>query len=156
MCRSAARFRREAGAVDRYTGPMPSRLLSIRVVLASVVLPALVVAADEAMLAFAYQHRWSAPTTLAVLGWFVVQTGMLSYVAGRWLPNWGWRLVVLCWSMLLINLLLAHAASVGRYINELLALAFPRGRSVRWRSGQSWDLQRGGVGWRFFLWLSCR
>jgi len=105
---------------------MASRNPSIRLVLASVVLPALVVAADEALLAFAYQHRWSVPTTLAVLGWFVAQTGLLCYVAGKWLPNWGWRLVVLFWSMLLINLLL-RGPSVGSDI-KLLALAFSSGQ----------------------------
>jgi hypothetical protein len=105
-----------------------SRPLSIRFVLASVILPALAVVSDEAMLAFAHQHRWSVPTTLTVFSLFVGQTGILTYVAGKWLPNWGWRLVVLCWSMLLINLLLSHAASVGKDINEVLSLAFSSGQ----------------------------
>ena len=107
---------------------MPFRHPLIRLVLVSAFFPALVVAVDEALLAFAFEHHWSVPTTLAVLGWFVAQTSMLSYVAGKWLPNWGWRLVVLCWSMLLINLLLVHTVSVGKYINELLALAFFSGQ----------------------------
>jgi hypothetical protein len=107
---------------------MPSRPLSIRFVFASVILPALAVISDEVMLSFAFQQRWSVPTTLAVFGLFVGQTGMLTYVAGKWLPNWGWRLVVLCWSMLLINLLLGHAVSVGKDINEVLSLAFSSGQ----------------------------
>jgi hypothetical protein len=107
---------------------MAARVLSMRLVFASVVLPAVVVVADEAVLALAIKHRWSVSSVLAVFAWFVVQTGLLSYVAGCWLSNWGWRLVVLCWSMLLVNLWLAHAASVGRYENELLSLAFSSGQ----------------------------
>jgi hypothetical protein len=109
-----------------------SRPLSIRFALASVVLPAVAVVSDEATLAFAHQHRWSVPTTLTVFSLFVGQTGILTYVAGKWLPNWSWRLVVLCWSMLLINLLLSHAASIGRDINQLLALAFFSGQIGAW------------------------
>jgi hypothetical protein len=60
---------------------MASHPISFRLLLASVVLPALVVVADQMLLGLAEQHRWSVPTRLAVMGWFVVQTAMVQTVS---------------------------------------------------------------------------
>jgi hypothetical protein len=107
---------------------MRPHFLSLHFLSASVFMPAAVVAADQFLLTKASDDRWAWQTTVIVLAWFVVQTGLLSYVAGLWLRNWRWRLLVLCWALLLINLMLWHATSQGRPINRVLTLAFLAGQ----------------------------
>ncbi|HVC97245.1 MAG TPA: hypothetical protein VND64_26430, partial [Pirellulales bacterium] len=72
--------------------------------LVSTVVPAAIVVADSLALADAESRRWSTQATLIVFGLFLVQASLLSYSAGRYLPNWWWRLLVLVWSATVIDL----------------------------------------------------
>ncbi|HVA49474.1 MAG TPA: hypothetical protein VNH11_24115 [Pirellulales bacterium] len=103
---------------------MRSPSATVRLLLVSVVLPAVFVALDQAALRFGAAHRWSPATGVAVGSWFVVQTALLSFLAGLKLPHWGWRLLLLGWSLVLVNLLLATGAMDDRWNQRLLALAF--------------------------------
>jgi hypothetical protein len=54
---------------------------------------------------------------------------LMSYAAGKWLTSWFWRLVVLSWTLLLLNLVLFHKAVIGpwggtAFDSHLLAFAF--------------------------------
>lgn len=103
---------------------MRSPTISLRLLLVSVALPAVVVALDDFALRFGAAHRWSAVPGVAVSSWFVVQMAVLSYLAGSKLPSWGWRLLLVCWMLVLVNLLLGTSAA-GRWNDQrLLALAF--------------------------------
>lgn len=86
-----------------YTGPMQVRHRLFLLVLVTVVLPFVIELADSFVLVFARDRDWPVPISLAALGWLVVQTGMICYFAGQWLPNWGWRLGFLGWWVLLSN-----------------------------------------------------
>lgn len=98
-------------------------MLSPRLLLASVALPALVVTIDDRALAYAEARRWPDALMAVLYAWFVVQIGMLSYTAGRLLQNWGWRLLIVGWSLLLINLTLGRIAMMTYDAAYLLALA---------------------------------
>ncbi|HQU44621.1 MAG TPA: hypothetical protein PK867_17520 [Pirellulales bacterium] len=84
---------------------MRSAPATFRLLLVSVVLPAVFVAIDQAALRFGAANRWSPATGVTVGSWFVVQTALLSFLAGSKLPHWGWRLLLLGWSLVLVNLL---------------------------------------------------
>lgn len=118
--------RLDCGDVDLPTPRMRSPTATVRLLLASVILPAVFVSVDEAALRFGAAHRWSPATGVAVGSWFVVQTATLSILAGSRLPHWGWRLLLLGWSLLLVNLLLATSAMVDMWPHNqrLLSLAF--------------------------------
>ena len=94
---SGARSKLEAMSANRPT---------LRLLLPAMLLPACVAFSDEVVLKLASANRWSSMAVLAVLAWFVFQTALLSYVAGSKLPTWSWRLLVLGWTLVLINLLL--------------------------------------------------
>lgn len=98
-------------------------MLSPRLLVASVALPALVVAIDDRALAYAEARRWPDPLMAILYTWFVVQIGWLSAAAGRWLPHWGWRLLIVGWSLLLINLTLGRIAMSTYHGTHLLAQA---------------------------------
>jgi hypothetical protein len=95
-----------------------------RLVFVSVALPAVFVALDDAALRYGSAHNWSPATGVTVCSLFVVQTALLSYLAGAQLTNWGWRLLLLGWSLVLVNLLLATGATVDSWDQRLLSLAF--------------------------------
>jgi hypothetical protein len=91
----------------------PSSVL--RLLLISVVVPAGVVAADSIALPAANSQFWSTQATLVVFALFLVQVSVLSYLAGHYLPNWPWRLLVLGWSAAVIDLLLYTVSVVAPY-----------------------------------------
>lgn len=104
-----------------------------RLVAVGMGLPFVLVASDELLLAFAQhdQGRW--PTLFV---WLVVQTGVMSWAAGKWLEGWRWRAVVLSWTLLLLNIVLFHAAALasqqwrnGAFDPEVLAVAFVAAQS---------------------------
>ena len=91
-------------------------------------LPAVLVASDEWLLAFAKDDESWWP---AFFVWLVVQTGLMSLAAGKWLAGWRWRAVVLSWTLLMLNIVLFHAAALaaqqwrnGAFDPEVLAVAF--------------------------------
>ncbi|HEX5443482.1 MAG TPA: hypothetical protein VFW87_06625 [Pirellulales bacterium] len=98
-------------------------MLSFRLLLASVALPVLVAAIDHRALDYAAAHRWRHLVVAALFSWFVIQVGLLSFTAGRLSPNWGWRLLIVGWSLLLINLTLGRIALLNWNAPRLLALA---------------------------------
>lgn len=103
---------------------MSAPAITVRLVLVSVVLPALFVASDQAALRYAGKHGWSPISGVVVCTWFTLQTAVLSHLAGGKLPNWGWRLLLLGWSLVLVNFLLATGAMDDWSDQRLLALAF--------------------------------
>lgn len=112
---------------------MDAKQAALRLLLPAMVLPAVIVLSDEWALRLASAKGWSAAATFGVLVWFVVQTALLSYVAGWRLPNWPWRLVLLGWALLLVNLLLpastSYAAGIWRVevYQRMLGRAFAAG-----------------------------
>ena len=92
---------------------MQRKHLSWRVLVAAVVLPAAIAAADQFGIDFANSQRWQGPATVLVFGGFMLQTALLSQAIGRWLPNWRWRFGVLAWALVLTNLLLFRAIVEG-------------------------------------------
>ncbi|HVW36219.1 MAG TPA: hypothetical protein VHB99_02900 [Pirellulales bacterium] len=82
-------------------------------------LPAVLVASDELLLAFAKDDGGWWPRFFV---WLVVQTGLMSLAAGKWLEGWRWRAIVLSWTLLLLNIVLFHAAALAA--PEMLAVAF--------------------------------
>ncbi|HWB13841.1 MAG TPA: hypothetical protein VG826_31735 [Pirellulales bacterium] len=84
---------------------------AFRIFIAAVVLPATMVCADEFALEAAGGRHWEWQVTLVVFTGFVIQTALLGWTVGRWLPNWHWRLGVLAWGVVLTNLLLFRAAA---------------------------------------------
>lgn len=99
-------------------------VITFRLAFVSVVLPIALVALDDATLRYGSIHNWTPATGVAISSLFVVQTALLSYLAGVLLSNWGWRLLLLGWSLLLVNLLLATGAMDNAWDQRLLALAF--------------------------------
>lgn len=87
-----------------YDGLMSSHRFSSRLIAAAVALPALIAVVDGVLLGDARASRWAEPIGMLVFVAFVVQTFALAHVVGRWLPNWCWRLGVLCWALVLTNL----------------------------------------------------
>jgi hypothetical protein len=116
---------------------------TLRLLAPAMLLPALVVLSDEAALRLGESRRWSTTATLAVFAWFVFQTALLSYVAGWKLPNWPWRLVLLGWSLVLVNLLLAASSLGAGWTQRMLGLAF---LTAQIGSLAIW-LLLGGVSW---------
>ncbi|HUY91975.1 MAG TPA: hypothetical protein VMV10_24760 [Pirellulales bacterium] len=115
----------------------------LRLLPPAIVLPALVVLSDEGALRLGASCRWSTTATLGVFGWFVFQTALLSYVAGWKLPNWPWRLLLLGWTLVLVNLLLTASSLDAGWTQRMLGLAFLTGQIgslVIW-------LLLGGVAW---------
>lgn len=103
---------------------MHAPAITFRLLSVSVVMPAIFVGLDQAALAFGAAYRWSPVAGVSVCTWFTLQTGLLSYLAGSKLPNWGWRFLLLGWSQVLVNLLLATGAMDDRWDQRLLAMAF--------------------------------
>lgn len=106
-------------------------------------LPAVVVLSDDAALRFGDNCRWSTAVSLGAFGWFVCQTAVLSYVAGWKLPNWPWRLLLLGWTLVLVNLLLAASSMNAGWKQRMLGLAFLTGQIG---ALEIW-LVLGGVAW---------
>ncbi len=104
---------------------MGTAAISVRLLSVSVLLPAVAIALDAFLLDRATQLGWSTSATLAAFVLLWAQTALLSWSAGRWLPNWPWRLLVLGWSTVVVNLLLYSVAIVGRsgWQNMALLLA---------------------------------
>ncbi len=84
-----------------------------RLLLVCVVVPAAIVAADSLALSAAQSRFWSTQVTLVVFALFLIQVSLMSYLAGRYLPNWLWRLLVLGWSAAVIDLLLYTVSVAG-------------------------------------------
>jgi hypothetical protein len=97
---------------------MRSTVLSMRLLIISVVLPAVVVGLDQLALRLGAAGDWSPAVGVAVTGLFVVQTALICFLAGS-LPTWKWRFLLLGWSILLVNLLLAAGVSVKQWDREL-------------------------------------
>jgi hypothetical protein len=94
---------------------MESRSGIWRLVFVSVLLPAMIVSADYATLSVAGASHWSTEITLWTFALFLVQASAVSYAAGHWLADWRWRLLLLVWLSLLVDLLLyvVSVVSVG-------------------------------------------
>lgn len=127
---------------------MTTPAISARLLSVSVLLPAVAIALDAWLLHRATQLGWPTSATLAVFVLLLAQTALLSWSAGRWLPNWSWRLLVLGWSTATVNLLLYSVAIVdssGEYdmhnMGLLLAIAF-----LASQGGATivWAIQGGG------------
>src|SRR3569623_328100 len=107
---------------------MRTSAISVRLLAVSVLLPAVAIALDAFLLDRATQLGWSTSATLAAFVLLWGETALLSWAAGRWLPNWPWRLLVLGWSTVVVNLLLYSVAIVGRSgwqnMAHLLAISF--------------------------------
>ncbi len=89
-------------------------------------LPAALVVSDELLLAAAIgggDNLWP-----VFFVWLVAQTALMSLAAGKWLESWFWRVIVLTWTSLLLNVLLFHVAALrignGIFDAHLLAGAF--------------------------------
>ncbi len=95
-----------------------------RLLLVSVLLPATVVAADSLALSHAQSQSWSTEATLVVFGLFLAQVALLAHLAGRCLPNWPWRLLVLGWSAVVVDLLLYSVSSYAQPHGLLLVCGF--------------------------------
>jgi hypothetical protein len=120
----------------------------LRLLLAGVLLPAVIVAADSLLLDRAVQLGWPPAATLCVFALFLGQTALLSWTAGRWLPSWPWRLLVLWWSTLVLNLLLYGVAITGdvgawQHLPLLLVVAF---LASQVGAGTVWAIL-GGLRW---------
>lgn len=99
----------------------------LRLLAVGIGLPAVLVVSDQLLLAVADTGREDAWPAFFV--WLVVQTGLMSLAAGKWLDRWFWRIIVLTWTLLLLNVLLFHAAALGStnggaFDPDLLAVAF--------------------------------
>lgn len=103
---------------------MRSPTIALRLLLIGVALPIVFVAIDEAALRYGAAYRWQPAVGVEISSWFVAQTALLSYLTGRLLPHWGWRLLLLGWCLVLVNLLLATGALDDQWNQRLLALAF--------------------------------
>ena len=129
---------------------MQSYSLSLRLLFVSVLLPAIIVSADSAMLSAAGSSAWSAQSTLTAFALFLAQASAMSCAAGRWLTDWRWRLLVLGWLTILVDLLLYSVSVVSKdsfyYGNpgELLVYGF-YGSQVS--LGLVWGML-GSVEWR--------
>lgn len=124
----------------------PFRLLA-----AGMGLPALLVVSDELLLTVAAgNERWWP----AFFVWLVVQTGVMSWAAGKWLEGWRWRAIVLSWTLLLFNIVIFHAAALatqqwrnGAFDPEVLAVAFV---SAQFSLLAAW-LVLGAAAWQWRL-----
>jgi hypothetical protein len=103
---------------------MRTPVITFRLLLISIGMPAIFVALDQAALGYGAANRWSPATGVAISSWLVAQAALLSFIAGAKLPNWGWRLLLLGWSLVLVNLLLGVGAMENQWDQRLLALAF--------------------------------
>jgi len=83
---------------------------TLRLLVPAMLLPALVVLSDEAVLRFGDSYRWSTSAGVGAFSWFVFQTALLSYVVGTRLPSWPWRLLLLGWTLVLVGLLLSASS----------------------------------------------
>ena len=87
----------------------------------------------------------------ALFIWLVAQTALMSFAAGKWLPNWRLRLIVLTWTLLLLNILLLHAAAFNDWAWPLdlvlLVYAFIAGQ---FSLAAAW-LVLGAAGWQWRL-----
>ncbi|HET6880264.1 MAG TPA: hypothetical protein VFI31_08920 [Pirellulales bacterium] len=94
---------------------MRSRIPIRRLMLVGVLLPAMIVSADSATLSAAGSSHWSAGASLWTFFLFLAQASALSYASGRWLDDWRWRLLLLVWLSVLVDLLLycVSVVSVG-------------------------------------------
>lgn len=106
-------------------------------------LPALVVLSDEAVLRFGDRYRWSMVVAVGAFSWFIFQTALLTYVAGTRLPSWPWRLLLLGWTLVLVNLLLAASSMNAGWNQRMLGLAFLTGQIG---ALEIW-MVLGGVAW---------
>jgi hypothetical protein len=128
---------------------MPSRPPHVRLLLVSVLLPSVIVAADSAVLSVAGSANWSSATALGTFALFLAQGSAVSYAAGRWLPDWRWRFVLLGWLAILVDLLLYTASVVSggggySYWSELLIYGF---YGSQLSSGLIWGIL-GSLAWR--------
>ncbi|HVX14119.1 MAG TPA: hypothetical protein VHC22_23235 [Pirellulales bacterium] len=100
----------------------------LRLLLVCAFLPLVVGAVDSAVLSMAGSSHWSGEMTFGVLALFLVQASAVSYAAGRWLPNWNWRLLLLGWLTLRVDLLLYSTSVVSHsdygVRSELLVVGF--------------------------------
>jgi hypothetical protein len=78
------------------------------------VLPTVIVAADSAILKVAGSSHWSTASACGAFALFLAQGSAASYAAGRWLPGWPWRLLLLGWLAVLVDLLLYTVSVVSR------------------------------------------
>lgn len=116
---------------------------TLRLLVPAMLLPALVVLSDEAVLRFGDSYRWSTSAGVGAFSWFVFQTALLSYVAGTRLPSWPWRLLLLGWTLVLVGLLLSASSLNAGWKQRMLGLAFLTGQIG---SLEVW-LVLGGVAW---------
>ncbi len=90
-------------------------------------IPLVLIVSDEWLIAWASAGN-SKGLWVALFVWLVAQTALMSFAAGKWLPNWRWRLIVLTWTLLLLNILRFHASAFGNWLWQLdlvlLAYAF--------------------------------
>jgi hypothetical protein len=107
---------------------MPPRSHHLRLLLICGLLPTVIVVADSAVLAAAGSANWTRASAFSVFALFLAQGSAVSYAAGRWLPGWSWRLLLLGWLTILVDLLLYTVAVVsgGVYDNhpDLLVYGF--------------------------------
>ena len=96
-----------------YCFDMLSRSTRLRLVLVSVLLPSVIVVADSAVLSMAGASHWSSASAFAAFALFLAQGSAVGYAAGRWLPGWSWRLLLLGWLTILVDLLLYTASVVS-------------------------------------------
>lgn len=102
---------------------------TLHLLLPAMVLPVCVVLSDEAAVHLASASGWSQQATLSVLAWFVLQTALLSHVAGAKLPTWRWRLILLGWTLLLVNVLLPATTTYAGGLNRIESLQRMLGRA---------------------------
>lgn len=62
-------------------------------------------------------------------GLILVLTALISWLAGTWLPTWGWRSIVLAWGLLFVDLVLVRIGADGSmsswpHSSVLLSLVF--------------------------------
>jgi hypothetical protein len=103
-----------------------------RLVATALFLPSLIACADQLALGLVHASRWAWLPTLFMFVLLVAQSFMLSYFVGRWLPNWHWRLGVLGWAVVLVNVSLLQvsfdAGDAGQFwgtnVGELLTRGF--------------------------------
>ncbi|HXT59275.1 MAG TPA: hypothetical protein VN699_11610 [Pirellulales bacterium] len=102
---------------------------TLRLLLPAMVLPVCVVLSDEAAVHLASASGWSQQATLSVLAWLVLQTALLSHVAGAKLPTWPWRLILLGWTLLLVNALQPGLTTYADGLNRIESLERMLGRA---------------------------
>lgn len=84
---------------------MSSGLLSA-LLLASMVIPAAILALGDVALRSAAANPRSSAAALSLTSWFVIQTALISYLAGSESLGRGWRLMLLDRTIILVNSLL--------------------------------------------------